>query len=99
VVLCARSIKPFERGHPVCGGRGWEFNDGKERREGWPRPSARVHHVTPWVQQLLAAKKCSEEGVEEWERRGLSDGKAERCEPRRGTRRIRIAESAFMLQR
>jgi len=21
-VLCARSIKPFERGRPVCGGRG-----------------------------------------------------------------------------
>ncbi len=33
-VLCARSIQPFERGRPVCGGRGplWKFNDGKERR-------------------------------------------------------------------
>jgi hypothetical protein len=37
--------------------------------------------------------------VEEAERREQSDGKAERCEPRRGTQRTRIEESGFMLQR
>jgi hypothetical protein len=35
----------------------WKFNDGKERRGGSPRPSARVHHPTADVQKLVTAKK------------------------------------------
>jgi hypothetical protein len=34
-----------------------EGDDGKERRRGSPRPSARVHHLTPGVQKLVTAKK------------------------------------------
>jgi hypothetical protein len=63
-----------------------------------PRPSARVQHVTPGVRKLVRVKSMMKKVVEEVERRELSDGKAEKCGPCRGTRRIRIRESGFMLQ-
>ncbi len=77
----------------------WEFNDGKERRRDSRRPSPGVHHVTASVQKLIMAKSIVKKAVEEAGRGERYDGKAERHEPRRGTQRTRIEESAFMLQR
>jgi hypothetical protein len=37
-----------------------KFNDGKVRRRGSRRPSARVHRVTPGVWKLVMAEKYDE---------------------------------------
>jgi hypothetical protein len=46
----------------------------------------------------LQRKNIVKKVVGEAEKGELSDNKAENCEPRRGPLRIRIGESAFMLQ-
>jgi hypothetical protein len=66
----ARSINPLERGRPVCGGRGPYGNSMMGRSGGSPRPSARVHHVTPGVRRLVTVKKYGEKGARRsWKKR------------------------------
>src|SRR5580700_1935593 len=70
-VLCARPIQPFERGRPVCGGRGPYGNSmmgrsGVEVRHGRaPGRTTRQLAYRSWLRQKSRMKKV----VEEAERR------------------------------
>jgi hypothetical protein len=83
-----------------CGRRGLYANS----MLGWSRVAVcegRVEAGTPWsrwTEQPFAVASRGKKVAEGAERKKLSGGKAQERGPCRGTRRIRIGESDFMLQ-
>jgi len=97
-MLCARSIKPFERGRRFAADAGGYVNsimgrDGVKLCRGCAMEPSRRRDA---FERGLLGKSVAESGVEDTERKDLSGVKAKRCGARGSTRSCRIGEIGFM---